>query len=56
MPVPPAGGVTGDIDAGFHHQPGFHQRVVQLIQTAPYALDVVGVVALGAVRGEFHGG
>ena len=29
------GGVTGDIDTDFHHQPGFHQRLVHLIQAAP---------------------
>lgn len=33
--APPAGGVTGDIDADFHHQPGFRQRDVQLLPAAP---------------------
>ncbi len=27
---PPAGGGTGDVDAGFHHRLGFHQRHVRL--------------------------
>jgi hypothetical protein len=31
---PPAGGVAGDVDADFHHQPGFHQRDVQLLLAA----------------------
>lgn len=33
--APPAGGVTGDIDADFHHQPGLRQRDVQLLPAAP---------------------
>lgn len=33
--APPAGGITGDIDAGFHHKPGLDQRDVQLLPAAP---------------------
>ncbi len=33
--APPAGGVTGDVDAHFHHQLGFHQRDDQFFLAAP---------------------
>lgn len=29
--VPATGGVTGDVDADFHHQLGFHQRDIQCL-------------------------
>ncbi len=33
--APPAGNATGDVDADFHHQLGFHQRDVQRLAAAP---------------------
>ena len=33
--APLAGGITGDIDADFHHQPGLDQRDVQSLPAAP---------------------